>query len=329
MSQTTQKAKSLLFAALCAATIVRAQIHTPVLDDWTQFETLVEDARELQSFCAGPLYPPANLRFTIDCGTFGFDEDGFGILTNAAPQTAFGTDVWSVRVSETNGWLYYTSGDVFIQLVPAPFYDPQAWVREFYGEMPEGLAGTVFEESWYAQRARERFEYVFTLIPFDELETYHTKRREFELLKSMFAAKGGDRSPNEPESLSFTEIEIEYEGTNATVRLSAVWPPTYNLPEDVLVLLHSETLESRTHTNWSILHFVDVNVIDDYGYFTTNVVQSTATCFYQLVTCESLWDFPDTNDTGIPDIIRRYIGLPIGVEDSDGDGLPDGYEIFV
>ena len=99
---TTSTLKYLTFAAtaaLHAIVFCHAQA-APVLADWDDVTAITEAYVESTQLTT-PLYPPANLKFTLKVGEFAIDENDFGFLTaNIAPELRHDVPVWLKKYKE-------------------------------------------------------------------------------------------------------------------------------------------------------------------------------------------------------------------------------------
>jgi len=122
-----------------------------------------------------------------------------------------------------------------------------------------------------------------------------------------------------PDTLAFTSVSVVTSGTNQFFHITAAWPQSMEIPDNMLAVLSSTSLASNS---WDWTDTIDVNPLA--GTAEKKLSMTGDRMFYKLAT------MADTNDSGAPDFWEKIIiNNPDYYLDSDGDGLPDWYEEYI
>jgi len=318
------------FLALFAAHTAQVASQT-TFSSWTQFDTSFLQARE-NSVNYAPLYPPGKMRFTESVGTFGFDENNadFDVIVNAAPpRLSFGVPVWYVKVAETNNVFVYTSEGVEFHTATVPSYDKLAWTHAVYGEPPVWVTGSKLVD-WYEERARERMDYGFLLVPSADLAQHNANR---------IAASQSNTTPNDglpvvpadTNRVAFAKVDIKngvfsyvmYSPVNAPVDIFSknelkpgLWDYrgfTYSSPEFGEGVVSASAQNLFFHAARGDIDSTGCGIPDGIKHF---------------VFGGNIWLWDSGGDL-LSDWIRFYLlGLTGNAIDSDGDGYTDAEQIM-
>lgn len=286
-------------------------------DSWDTLGTFLNDSRAGLLRVGGvTAVPPTTHVVVISLGEFAVPSSVIaGLPSEVVPVEEYGVKVYHLHVREIGDGtsdLVAKVGDVPVNTLTMPPYNPDKWVEALYGMPPTWQSGEA-RTQWYAERDISRIEWYMTLVPQADIATYRANR----------AAALAEAAQEQP--------MLDLTGMAANVSSDALHSLVVWAKEDSVVDVFGKRTLNETNWTYAGRAFIPAGesavgvVSESLSYFMTVVRAGGTAEGGGAVVTEG-----DSDHDGIPDTVEKMTyGTNPHSADTSGGGIPDWTKIYV